>query len=221
MPLVALALALAVQAPPASGDAATDLVDVARLEPRLVLDLRYATADNFTGKQLYPVARCLLRAPVAAQLVAAQRWLDGHHPGTLLMLKDCYRPAHVQRLMWEAVRGTKKALYVGNPDKKIGSVHTFGAAVDVTLAEGGHELDLGTPHDYFGTLAELRHEERYLAEGKLTQAQVDRRRLLRRAMVEGGGFKTIVSEWWHFDALQGAELAQRYRKLDVPLDAVP
>jgi len=216
------ALAIAAAAAPGTRPAgADDLVDVSRLEPRLVLDLRYATADNFTGKQLYPVARCLLRAPVAAQLVAAQRWLDAHHPGTLLMLKDCYRPAHVQRQMWEAVQGTRKALYVGNPDKKIGSVHTFGAAVDVTLAEGGHELDLGTPHDYFGTLAELRHEDRYLAEGKLTQAQVDRRRLLRRAMVEGGGFKTIISEWWHFDAVQGADLVQRYRKLDVPLESVP
>jgi len=204
--------------PPAPAD---DLVDVTRLEPRFILDIRYATTDNFTGQRLYPVARCLLRAPVAAQLVAAQRWLDAHHPGAVLMLKDCYRPAHIQKRMWEAVQGTKKALYVASPDKKIGSVHNYGAAVDVTLAEGGQELDLGTPYDYFGTLAELRHEDRYLAEGKLTVAQVERRRLLRAAMVEGGGFKTIISEWWHFDALQGGELARRYRKLDVPLEAVP
>lgn len=200
---------------------ADDLVDVTHLEPRLVLDIRYATPDNFTGQRLYPVARCLLRAPVAAQLVAAQRWLDAHHPGAVLVLKDCYRPAHIQRRMWEAVQGTRKALYVASPDKKIGSVHNYGAAVDVTLAEGGHELDLGTPYDYLGKLAELRHEDRYLAEGKLTAAQVERRRRLRAAMVEGGGFKTIISEWWHFDALQGGELARRYRKLDVPLEAVP
>ena len=221
-PLV-VAVLCAAPAPARSGAPAREeeLVDVARLEPRLVLDLRYATADNFTGQKLYPVARCLLRRSVAAQVVAAQRWLDAHHAGAVLMLKDCYRPAHVQRQMWDVVKGTRNELYVANPDKQVGSVHTYGAAVDVTLSEAGRELDLGTPHDYFGTLAELRYEERYLAEGKLTKDQVDRRRLLRRAMVEGGGFKTIISEWWHFDALQGAELVQRYRRLDVPLEAVP
>jgi D-alanyl-D-alanine dipeptidase len=221
--LLALPAAAPAAPPPlaAAPAEADDLVDVTRLEPRLVLDIRYATTDNFTGQKLYPVARCLLRASVAAQLVAAQRWLDGHHPGAVLVLKDCYRPAHIQQRMWDAVRGTKKALYVASPDKKIGSVHNYGAAVDVTLAEGGRELDLGTPYDYFGTLAELRHEERYLALGKLSAAQLDRRHLLRAAMVEGGGFKTIISEWWHFDALQGVELARRYHKLDVPLEAVP
>ncbi len=197
-----------------------DLVDASRLDPRFVVDIRYATTDNFTGRRLYPVGRCLLRRAIGEKLVLAQRWLDRNAPGYVLVLKDCYRPAHLQRLMFDVVRGTPKETFVANPDKG-GSVHNFAAAVDLTLARDGREVDMGTPYDFFGALAEPRFEERFVAEGRLTRAQVERRRALRDAMVKGGGFKTIANEWWHFDALQGAELRTRYRMMDVPLDAVP
>lgn len=194
------------------------LVDVTTLEPRLRLDIRYATPDNFTGKTLYPAARCLLRPAVAAQLVRAQRYLDERHPGTLLLVKDCYRPHAVQRLMWEIVRGTPQQGYVADPAK--GSVHNYGAAVDLTLAgPDGHEVDMGTPYDFFGKLAQPRHEAALLEAGKLTAVQVERRRLLRDAMVQGGGFQPIPNEWWHFDALRGKALRASYQILDVPLDA--
>jgi zinc D-Ala-D-Ala dipeptidase len=196
------------------------LVDVMKLEPRFVLDIRYATTDNFTGKQLYPVARCLLRPEVADKLLVAQKWLDEHERGHVLMLKDCYRPASIQRVLFDAVKGTAKQSYVMNPDSKTGSVHNYGAAVDLTLAKDGRELDMGTAYDHLGVLAEPRHEERFVAEGKLTRAQVAARHVLRDAMV-AAGFRPLSNEWWHFDALQGAALRARYNKLDIPLEAVP
>ncbi len=213
---MSLALLLAVIAA-----APADLVDAAQKEPRWILDIKYATTDNFTGQKLYPVARCLLRAEVAEMLVRAQKWLDAHHPEHVLMLKDCYRPAHIQHVMWKVVEGTSMQPYVANPNSKTGSVHNYGAAVDLTLAKGGKEVDMGTPYDHLGILAEPRHEARFLAEGKLTQAQVDARHVLRDAMVQGGGFLALPNEWWHFDALQGKALRQKYEKLDVPLQAVP
>lgn len=197
------------------------LVDVTRLDPRFRLDIRYATSNNFFNEKVYPEARCLLRPEVAARVVAAQRWLDAHHPGLVFLFKDCYRPNHVQRVLWTAVKGTKKARYVANPDTKTGSIHSYGAAVDLTLTTtAGEELDMGTPYDHLGRLAEPRHEARFLREKKLTPRQVENRRILRRAMTEGGAFRIVRNEWWHFNAAPAREIRRRFPRLDIPFSAV-
>lgn len=196
------------------------LVDPTTLDPKIQIDIKYATEDNFTKVVLYPVARCLLRPEVAAKVVEAQAYLDAHHPGYVLLLKDCYRPVSVQKKMWEVVKDTPMRNYVANPYSKTGSVHNYGCAVDLTLSKDRKEVDMGTPYDHLGKLAEPRHEERFLKEGELTAQQVAHRRVLRDAMTKGGGFKIIRNEWWHFDAYQGSDLRGRYSKLDVPLDAL-
>ena len=132
-------------APALAAGPAAALVDAARLPAALHFDIRYATPHNFVGKRLYAAPRCLLRPQVARQLLAAQRYLDRHHRGLHLLLKDCYRPLRVQRRMFAAVRGSPRACYVADPSRATGSVHTYGAAVDVTLCDAqGRELDLGT-----------------------------------------------------------------------------
>ena len=202
------------------GDTAS-LIDVRSLEPRWQIDIRYATSDNFTGKVLYPVARCVLRKEVANMLTDAQKYLDTHAPGYSFILKDCYRPVSVQREMWKVVQGTPMQSYVANPHSRTGSVHNYGCAVDLTLADQqGREVDMGTPYDHLGILAQPRYEDRFMREGKLTQTHVAKRRLLRDAMVKGGGFHIIRNEWWHFDAWRGRELRKRYGPLDVPLEQV-
>jgi len=212
-------LILMCAAPPA---AAADLVDVAGLDRRFLLDIRYATADNFFGQKVYPEARCLLRREVAKQVVEAQHWLDEHHPGLRLMFKDCYRPDPIQHVLWDAVKGTSKAAYVANPNTATGSIHSYGAAVDLTLADAdGKELDMGTPYDHLGKLAEPRHEARFVKNGELSQEQVDRRQILRTSMTVGGGFSMIRNEWWHFNAAPAAQIRKKYRRLSVPFNAVP
>ena len=201
--------------------AAPELVDVTTLDKRWILDVKYATEDNFTKSVLYPVARCLLRPPVAAMLQKAQAHLDREGGGYVFLIKDCYRPVSVQKKMWEVVKDTPMKNYVANPYGRTGSVHNYGCAVDLTLADrDGKEVDMGTPYDHLGILAQPRHEERFVKEGKLTQTQVDNRRVLRRAMTQGGGFKILRNEWWHFDAWQGKTLRAKYGKLDIPLDAL-
>jgi len=196
------------------------LVAVEALHTSFRFDIRYATKDNFAGVAAYPIARCVLRRSVAERMVRAQRWLDEKHPGLRLVFKDCYRPDRVQRILWNAVKGTPKQRYVANPDTGTGSIHSYGAAVDLTLADAeGKELDMGTPYDHLGELAEPRHEERFLRERKLSSAEVERRRILRRALVEIAGMKPIPNEWWHFNAPDA--LRKKYSRLDVPLEAVP
>jgi len=198
------------------------LVDVSKLHPAFILDVRYATAENFFGKKVYPVARCLLRPEPAQKLLRAYSYLSAHHHGLRFVLKDCYRPASIQFILWDAVKGTPKSKYVANPYSRTGSMHSYGAAVDLTLADwSGKELDMGTPYDHLGELAEPRKEQQFLKQGKLTQEQINNRLKLRDAMVYGGGFKSIPNEWWHFDDGTHEEVLSRYEKLDVPLTAVP
>lgn len=195
-----LALAGAAGKPPSP---APDLVDATALVPDLVLDLRYATANNFLGKPLYPVARCLLRRPAAEALKKAAGLLRLR--GYRVVAWDCYRPHSVQKAMWAAVprRG-----YVAPPQP--GSMHNRGGAMDVSLADlHGKPVAMPTDFDDFTTKANLH-------SGGHPKDVVERRRLLRDAFL-GSGFTGIRSEWWHFEIAD----AGRFPVLDVGLDAVP
>jgi D-alanyl-D-alanine dipeptidase len=184
--------------PPGLAESDLDLVDVAPLVPDAIVDMRYATADNFTGKQLYPVARCKLRRSVAVRLVEAVQALRREH--RRLVLWDCYRPSSIQELMWKLVPDER---YVANPRK--GSRHGRGAAVDVALAdEGGRLLVMPTAFDEFSAAA---HRDRALASEKGAEA-----RLLDTAMT-AAGWVGLPTEWWHFDAPD----ATKYPLSDEPL----
>lgn len=193
------------------------LTDVGAADARMVLDIKYATADNFTGRQHYPIARCLLRPAVARQLRYAQDLLEAKHPGLRLMLKDCYRPVSIQRALYKSVAHTPKRRYVAAPHRPGGAVHTYGAAVDLTIVDArGVELDMGTPYDYLGPLAEPRKQAAFAAVGKLSPSHLAHRRMLSDVM-QRAGFVPISNEWWHFDALQHKALRARYAPLDVAL----
>ena len=197
---------------------APPLVDVTAIDSRWGIDIKYATTDNFVHKRLYPVARCVVLAPVAQQLKKAQAYLDQNHGGFRLLFKDCYRPLSVQKQMWEVVKGTPQRKYVADP--KRGSIHNYGAAVDLTLADAaGAEVDMGTPYDSFTKRAQPRYEARFLRTGALTQKQVRMRRILRKAM-KHGGFRGLRNEWWHFDGIPRRILKKHHRILDIPLDQI-
>jgi D-alanyl-D-alanine dipeptidase len=196
---VAFSLALASAPPPEP-----DLVDAARLVPDAVLDVRYATADNFMGRKLYPEARCLLLRPVAERVARAAARLRAR--GFRLRLHDCYRPLAVQREMWAAF---PRKGYVANPAQ--GSNHNRGAAVDVGLATAaGGRVEMPTEYDAFE-----RRAHAGATEG-VSPAARRNRDLLRRAM-EAAGFRVNPMEWWHFDAPE----AKGAKVLDVPFSAVP
>jgi D-alanyl-D-alanine dipeptidase len=55
-------------------------------------------------------------------------------------------------------------------------------------------------------------EEQYLKSGDLTQEQVNNRRLLRKIM-EAQGFRTLPTEWWHFNACSRPEALLKYKVL--------
>lgn len=163
-----------------------NFVEVVSLDRTILVELPYATKENFTGHQLYPVARCFLRKEVARQLVAAHRSLKPLGYG--IKIWDGYRPRSVQYKMWEVF---PKPGYVGDP--KRGSKHNRGAAVDVTLFDlaTGEELDMPTAYDHFGLRAHANFSP-------LPEPVEKNRRLLQDTMRKHG-FSTIPTEWWHFD----------------------
>jgi D-alanyl-D-alanine dipeptidase len=198
--LAAVTAVLLLPSPSPGGPAADALVDVAQAAPAIRLELRYATADNFTHQKIYPVARCLLRRDVAERLGRVQAALATS--GMALKLWDCYRPLAVQRTFWALVHDAR---YVADPKK--GSRHNRGAAVDLTLVDAtGRELDLGTTFDDFSPRA---HRD---ASGLSAEARRNRA-LLDEAMAKEG-FVGLPTEWWHFDAPGW----QRYPIADLPLE---
>ena len=178
---------------------ARGLVDVRAYDPTIVCQLKYTDPANFTGEDMYgEVDQCFLLDEAARRLAVAHDELKKERPDLHFVVADGLRPREVQRRMWAIVRGTPQQPYVANPDP--GSMHNHGAAVDLTIAdEDGCRLDMGTPIDHFGPLAQPRLERHYLETGELTPEQVANRLLLRTAMTRAG-FRVLQIEWWHFNA---------------------
>lgn len=176
----------------------------------LLVDLRYASADNVLGRAVCgTLDRLVLHAAAADKLRRAVALLGADQPNLRLKVWDGFRPNRVQRLFRAAVAGTDRQQFVGDP--AIGSMHGFGFAVDLTLSTPtGRDLDMGTGFDDFSALAEPRLESAHLAAGALTRDQVGNRRLLRGVM-ERAGFTGLPIEWWHFDALPADDVRSRYR----------
>lgn len=174
-----------------------DLVDVKKMIPDIVLDIRYATTNNFTGQKLYPVARCCLRREAAVNLKAAQKELHGM--GLSLKVFDGYRPLSVQKKMWAVYPHPD---FVADPAK--GSRHNRGAAVDLTLIKlDGTALPMPTGFDDFTDKAHRNYMD-------LPAEVIRNRELLERVMQEHH-FRGLNTEWWHFDL----EHARQYEILDV------
>lgn len=181
-----------------------DFVAVTSVNRRIRLDIRYATTNNFTGKQVYPSAKAYLRKPTAIKLSKAQKKLE--EQGLSLKVYDAYRPLSVQKTFWAIMPDER---YVADPAK--GSRHNRGSAVDVTLVElkSGRELAMPSGYDDFS-------ERAYYAFTNLPPETISNRALLRATMSECK-FVPFETEWWHFDDADWPS----YPVLDVPLEHLP
>ncbi|MGO4381322.1 M15 family metallopeptidase [Pseudoduganella sp. RAF53_2] len=176
------------------------------------IDLRYATPDNFVGRDLYSPLDCAwLHTDAAAAIERVVATLATRAPGHKLLILDALRPHSVQIELWDALAGTDLQMYLAPPER--GSIHSFGMAVDVTILDAaGRELDMGTGFDDMTELSHPILEEKHLASGALTAAQIANRKLLRDAMTEAG-FVGINSEWWHFDCGDRVQVRASYAKV--------
>jgi zinc D-Ala-D-Ala dipeptidase len=178
------------------------LVDIQTVNRAIVLDIRYATTNNFMRRKLYPFSRCVLRFVTAKALDRVQMDLEKQNLG--LKVYDCYRPLSVQRQMWQVLPDDR---YVANPAE--GSRHNRGAAVDLTLVDRkGKELEMPTAYDDFTSKS---HRDDITANPQARQHS----QLLASAMTKHG-FTPLATEWWHFD---GAGW-QDFQVSDLSLQAI-
>lgn len=150
-----------------------------------VIDIRYATENNFMKKKVYDCGRCLMKKEAAEALILLNQEMIRKY-NFKLKLFDCYRPKDFQQKLWDIVPDIN---YVAHPSK--GSMHSRGVAIDLTLVDSlNRELDMGTEFDFLGKAAHFSYTN-------LPPKVIANRKLL-RAKMEQYGFAGIRTEWWHF-----------------------
>ncbi|MFA6075968.1 MAG: M15 family metallopeptidase [Negativicutes bacterium] len=179
-----------------------DLVRLDEFDNRLTFDIRYATADNFLNKVLYPCAIAVARRGTADKLKIAADYIE--RLGFRFKIWDAYRPVAVHNLFWEVLPDSD---YIANPATG-GSKHSRGCAIDLTLIDtDGNELEMPTVFDDVTYNAGRKHAETLPLHIRENLA------VLTDAM-ESAGFESIDSEWWHYCDSEWRE----YPALDVELD---
>ena len=182
------AVFLAVTAPfGAFAQRVVPLVDIQAVAPTIVVELRYATPRNITGRALYPPGtRALIRPEVARRLAVAESYLRQHERG--LKIWDAYRPEAAQLELWKA---SPKNDYVADPGTTNGSLHRWGLAVDATLVDSKNRpVKMPTDFDDFTPAAMWPYRG--------TDQEVATNLHLLQAAMNLGGFYGLRSEWWHF-----------------------
>lgn len=163
----------------------TTFVNIKDFSGNFILDMKYATKENFLQTKVYDCASCYLRFKTVRSLIAANN--EFKLKGYSIKIFDCYRPLDVQKKMWQLV---PDANYVADPKK--GSIHNRGGAVDITLIDAnGNELDMGTAFDFFGPEASHNYE-------KVSEEVKKNRAYLKQIMLKNN-FKSFDSEWWHYN----------------------
>jgi len=193
--------------PPAESGAflAPDLVEPAKLDSTIRLDIRYATTNNFLGSVFYSSAHAFLQRPAAQAVVRAARVLRPLGYG--ILIHDAYRPWYVTKVFWDATPPESRWL-VANPTR--GSKHNRGAAVDLTL----YELATGAPVEMPSTYDEA--TPRALSDFPGGTSRQRWHRALLRRVLEAEGFTVNPNEWWHFDFRDW----QRYQILNTPFEQI-
>ena len=171
----------------------TDFVPISDYLPDSVTELKYATADNFTGQVIYSFQDAYLRYGTVKKLMAAAE--EFAQMGYYLKIWDGFRPISAQFVLWEVY---PDSTYVANPNKGF-SNHSRGNAVDVTLVdEQGQELPMPTAFDDFSPLADRNYSE--------CDPEARENALLLETVMQKHGFKGYFGEWWHFNDTDGYDV---------------
>lgn len=167
-------------------DPKKELIDLEKFIPGIVLDIRYATTNNFTGEKIYNLAKAYARKPVAEVVKRAQAELAKQGLG--IKIFDAYRPYSATVKFYEVYKDTT---YVASPYK--GSRHNRGCAIDMTIInlKTGEKLQMPTGYDSF--------KKEAWPSTPVSDPVIRKNRQLIIDTMQKQGFKVNGSEWWHFD----------------------
>ena len=180
---------------------AKELINLEKFVPGIILDIRYATTNNFTKEKIYTLAKAYARKPVADAIKKAQEELN--QQGLGIKVFDGYRPYAATVRFYEVYPDTT---FVASPYR--GSRHNRGCAVDITLIDlkTKKELKMPTPYDSF--VKEAR------PTFPVKDPEIKKNRALLISVMEKNGFKVNASEWWHFDFIG----YRNYEVLDIDFE---
>ena len=202
------------------------LVDISTLDKDILVELRYATTNNFMQQNIYGELRKAYFVPHFARKIAqAQQILRQRKPCYRLLIYDAARPQSAQHRMRQAVEGTPYTAYVAEASR--GGRHNFGVAVDLTIADkDGRPLDMGAPFDHFGREAwigdgrntTLQHFKAYIAQMQkqgIISAEAAANRTLLVEIMDAVGLRPYAKEWWHYqERVSMSRTREIYKLLD-------
>ncbi len=193
------------------------LINVQDSIPEILVELKYATADNFLGFEFYgELEHAFVQPECYLKLKNAYNILQKEKPGYTFIIYDAVRSRESQQLMWDSVDVPLniRHWYVANPER--GSIHNYGMALDISIVDdSGNALDMGTEFDFFGELAYPDKSTYFFNKGELTQEQFDNRNLLMSVMAKAG-FYVSKTEWWHYNASSLDYAKNKYRIFSYP-----
>lgn len=167
-------------------NAQNEMIDLGKVLPQIVYDLKYATSDNFMKEKLYPsIKTTFLRKPAADALEEVMKDLKKENLG--IKIWDAYRPFSITEMMWEKIHDPR---YVADPAQ--GSGHNRGIAVDLTLIDLNTKKEIPMPTG-FDNFSDTAHRDFM----NLSPEILKNRKILRTVM-EKHGFIALETEWWHF-----------------------
>lgn len=168
-----------------------NLVKLTDLDQDFIIDLRYATKDNFTGQKVYQSGECYMDRHTAEILIRAKNIFKAQ--GYRIKIWDAYRPISAQQKFWELMPNDD---FVARPPDmskitKFRPTHLNGLCVDVTLTDmQGRELEMPSKFDDFSERASLRCAD--------PQSQGRKNAEYLKRVMEEAGFQSYENEWWHF-----------------------
>ena len=177
-----------------------EMINLHKIIPDIIFDLKYNTAKNFTNRKLYKSASTtFLRKDAAAALLMVQEYLKSMGFG--LKIFDAYRPYTTTKLMWTIIHDER---YVANPAN--GSGHNRGISVDLTIVnlKTSKELNMGTAFDNFTDSAHHIFTKNFFPD-------IITNRTLLKSTMEKFGFKSLETEWWHYSWKSN----EKYDVLDI------
>lgn len=190
------------------------LIDIHEIDPTIQVDLvNTSKSKNFFRKDFYgTLTKCYVQKAVALKIKKAQAILKAKHPSYSLLIYDGARPRSVSFMMYKQLKGTPLQKYVANP--KTGSMHNYGAAVDVVIVdEKGNEIDMGPNPFRKNNLQLTKLLLDMKMKKKLTDKQKQNRQLLNDVMIQAG-FHSIKLEWWHFNVDKKSVIRMKYKIIE-------
>jgi len=165
-------------------EAPMTVVDISLPGFDVEIGIAYATANNFTGAPVYVRAGAYLHPDAAAALAEAIRLAAVL--GLRFRIFDALRPTEAQWALWAH---TPDPEFLADP--RLGSPHSRGVAVDLTLIDSeGEDLDMGTGFDAFTPLSHHGNPD--------IGGDAQRNRHLLMGIMTTAGWDFYRNEWWHY-----------------------